>query len=128
MYTIVFIVYDTFKLSQSQERKSINWMPRFGNCSRYINERTYYRKFLYEKGNIECLEKEATKGFGLNGVDRFMHRNRYFTESGIIGSKVFVDRIYQEFKDYFSSKHEKKPKIIKGLEGVYSLKRLSEMV
>jgi hypothetical protein len=27
-----------------------------------------------------------------------------------------------------SSKHEKKPKPIKGLEGMYSLKRLSEMI
>jgi len=83
---------------------------------------------LYEKGNIECLEKEAAKDFELNGVDRFLHRTRYFTDSWIIGSKIFVDRIYQEFKDYFLSKHEKKPKPIKGLEGVYSLKRLSEAI
>jgi len=41
---------------------------------------------------------------------------------------VFVDRIYQDFKGHFSSKHEKKPKIIHGLEGVYSLKRLSEEI
>ena len=48
--------------------------------------------------------------------------------SGIIGSKVFVDWFYQEFKNHFSSKHEKKPKVIQGLEGVYSLKRLSEAI
>ena len=50
------------------------------------------------------------------------------TDSGIIGSQAFVDRIYGEFKDYCSSKHEKKPKVIQGLEGVYSLKRLSEAI
>jgi putative transposase len=88
----------------------------------------YYRKFLYEKGNIKGLAKERAKDFELSGADRFLHRTRYFTDSGIIGSKAFVDRIYQEFKDYFSSKHEKKPKVIRGLEGVYSLKRLSEAI
>jgi hypothetical protein len=35
---------------------------------------------------------------------------------------------YQRFKHLFHSKHEKKPNPIKGLEGMYSLKRLSEMV
>jgi hypothetical protein len=72
----------------------------------------YYRKFLYEKGNIKGLEKEKARDFALRGVDRFLHLSRYFTDSGIIGSKMFVDRIYQEFKDHFSSKHEKKPKVI----------------
>jgi putative transposase len=88
----------------------------------------YYRKFLYEKGNIRGLAKERAKDFELSGMDRFLHRTRYFTDSGIIGSKVFVDRIYQDFKDYFSSKQEKKPKVIQGLEGIYSLKRLSEAI
>jgi len=32
----------------------------------------------------------------------------------------------QQGKHYFSSKHEKIPKTIKGLDGIYSLKRLSE--
>ena len=41
---------------------------------------------------------------------------------------MFVDRIYQEFKDHLSSKHEKKPKVIQVLEGIYSLKRLSESI
>ncbi|VEN73528.1 conserved hypothetical protein [Candidatus Desulfarcum epimagneticum] len=52
----------------------------------------------------------------------------YFTDSGIIGSKAFVMTHYQRFKDRFESKREKKPKSIQGLEGIYSLKRLSESV
>jgi putative transposase len=88
----------------------------------------YYRKFLYEKGNIKDLNRERARDFELRGVDRFLHRTRYFTDSGIIGSKAFVDRIYQDFKDHFLSKHEKKPKVIRGLDGVYSLKRLSEAI
>ncbi len=94
-----------------------------------ISERLrYYRKFLYEKGNIKNLEREKSRDFEVDDVDRFLYRTRYFTDSGIIGSKAFVDRVYQDFKDYFSSKHEKKPKGIKGLEGIFSLKRLSEHI
>jgi hypothetical protein len=33
---------------------------------------------------------------------------------------------YQTFKQLFSSKHEKRPKMIRGMDGIYSLKRLSE--
>ena len=61
-------------------------------------------------------------------VDRFKYRTRYFTDSGIIGTKAFVTRLYQTFKDHFSSKHEKRPKVIKGLDGIYSMKRLSERI
>jgi len=88
----------------------------------------HYRKFLYEKGGIVDLEKEREREFELNKFDRFQYRTRYFIDSGIIGSKEFVDRIYQQFKHYFTSIREKRPKAIKGLEGVYSLKRLSEVI
>ncbi|MEJ2167677.1 MAG: hypothetical protein P8X90_19290, partial [Desulfobacterales bacterium] len=60
--------------------------------------------------------------------DRFRYRTRYFTDSGIIGSKEFVAANYRRFKNLFNSKHEKKPKPIKGLSGMYSLKRLSEVI
>jgi len=57
-----------------------------------------------------------------------LYHMRYFTDLGIIGSKEFVSENYQRFKHLFYSKHEKKPKPIKGLDGMYSLKRLSEIV
>ena len=88
----------------------------------------YYRGFVYEKGSLRAVKKERQKGFELSGVDRFKYRTRYFTDSGIIGTKAFVTRLYQTFKGHFSSKHEKRPKVIKGLDGIYSMKRLSEMV
>jgi len=100
-----------------------------------------YRRYVYEagslnqpeKGNtkaikIKVLEKERRRGFGLSKSDRFRYRTRYFADSGIIGSKEFVAANYQRFKNLFNSKHEKKPKAIKGLDGLYSLKRLSEAV
>ena len=48
--------------------------------------------------------------------------------SVIIGTKEFVGKNYKLFKDVFQLKHEKKPKPIKGLDGVYSLKRLAETI
>ena len=93
-----------------------------------------YRRFVYQQGHIDVskrkrittgiLEREREKGFEMSTADRFRYRTRYFTDSVIIGSKGFVSGIYQEFKGYFSSRHEKRPKAVRGLKGVYSLKRL----
>lgn len=100
-----------------------------------------YRRYVYEagslsrpeKGSVKVFEdkviaKERRRGFELSKSDRFRYRTRYFTDSGIIGSKEFVSANYQRFKNLFVSKHEKKPKPIKGLDGIYSLKRLSEAI
>jgi hypothetical protein len=98
-----------------------------------------YRRYLYEAGAISrpdkmqakvigarILKKERKREFELRRSDRFRYRTRYFTDSGVIGSKDFVSKNYVRFKHHFNSKNEKKPKPVKGLSGVYSLKRLSE--
>jgi len=95
-----------------------------------------YRRFLYEKGgkkreqgvriDNKTLEKERTREFKLGKADRFRYRTRYFSDSGIIGTREFVRKNYQRFKHIFQSKNEKIPKRIQGLNGVYSLKRLTE--
>ena len=64
-----------------------------------------YRKFLYEKGSNtaekgsqiakKTVEKERRKDFKINQVDRFRYRTRYFSDSGIIGTKEFVAQNYQ---------------------------------
>jgi REP element-mobilizing transposase RayT len=100
-----------------------------------------YRRYVYEAGainrpdkmqakviNDKVVAKERKKEFEINRITRFRYRTRYFTDSGIIGSKEFVSNNYQHFKHLFHSKHEKKPKPVKGLSGMYSLKRLSEAV
>jgi putative transposase len=100
-----------------------------------------YRRYVYEAGSLnrpekgkakviadKILEKERSRGFELGKSDRLRYRTRYFTDSGIIGSKEYVAQSYKRFKHLFYSKHEKKPKPIKGLVGIYSLKRLSEAV
>ncbi len=50
------------------------------------------------------------------------------TDFGLREFKEFVSRAYQEFKGYFAPRHEKRPKLVQGLDGVYSLKRLSESI
>jgi len=72
-------------------------------------------------------QRAGKRAFEISRTNRFLYRTRYFTDSGIIGSREFVSVTYQQFKHLFQSKHEKKPKLVKGLDGVYSLKRLSEM-
>ena len=98
-----------------------------------------YRRYVYEAGAIyrsekpaagvidnKVLEKERKNDFKLKRVQRFRYRSRYFTDSGIIGTKEFVSGNYQRFKDLFMSKKDEVPKPVAGLAGVYSLKRLTE--
>ena len=96
---------------------------------------TDYREFLYEKGAIETvkgisinndvIKKERDKDYKLTSIDRLRFKTRYFTDSGIIGTKGFVSHYYEMFKGCFNSRNEKKPKKISGFDGIYSLKRLA---
>jgi hypothetical protein len=115
--------------------------PSADKCRKSKKERIKrYRRYVYEagalnqpeKGNVKVIEnkvlaKERHREFELSKSDRFRYRTRYFTDSGIIGSKEFVSANYQRFRNLFYSKHERKPKPIKGLDGMYSLKRLAEI-
>jgi len=99
------------------------------------------RRYIYEAGALDhpgkgqarvidndIVEHERKKKYEIKRIDRFRYRTRYFTDSGIIGTKEFVSKTYVRFKHHFNSKNDKKPKPVKGLSGVYSLKRLSEVV
>ena len=100
-----------------------------------------YRKYMYHAGSIDrpekgkvkvidprILKKEQRKDFKITQASRLRYRTRYFTDSGIIGSKEFVSKHYQQFKHLFQGKKEKIPKPIEGLSGIYSLKGLSELI
>ena len=96
----------------------------------------YYRRYVYENGaqptlkgvplDPQLVDREARKGFTLTPVDRLLYRTRYFTDSGVIGTKAFVSRYAHLFETHFSSRHAKHPHPIAGLQGMYALKRLSE--
>ncbi len=98
-----------------------------------------YRRFVYEAAALKrsrgksctmidkkIIAKENKTDYKNTRAFKFRYRTRYFSDAGIIGSKAFVSKKYNPFKDIFQSIHEKKPKPIKGLAGIYSLKRLSE--
>jgi hypothetical protein len=98
-----------------------------------------YRRYVYEAGALDhpgkgqarvidndIVEHEREKNYEISRADRFRYRTRYFTDSGIIGTKEFVFINYQRFKGVFMSKREKIPKLVSGLDGIYSLKRLVE--
>ncbi len=90
-----------------------------------------YRRHLYEAGGVkrpgkDFAGKERETESDSARTRRFTGKTRYFSDSGIIGSKKFVALNYQLFKSHFQCKREKKPKPIKGLDGIYSLKKLSK--
>ena len=97
-----------------------------------------YREFVYEKGALgsdeghrldeSVLRKARKKGYEFTTADRFRYRTRYFTDSGIIGTRAFVQRFCRVFKVSFAWKAERKPKPVTGIDGLYSLKRLSEVL
>ena len=96
-----------------------------------------YREFLYQAGAMDKkgqakisedeLKKAACDDFQLNRVKRFRLRTRYFTDSGGIGSKAFVESLFVAFSERFGWKRPRIPKRVFGVEGVYSMKRLSEV-
>ena len=95
-----------------------------------------YREYLYHAGAVgkrgkakiskKALEKESAEGFEMDRIRRFRYRTRYFTDSGVIGSRAFVSATHEVFKDRFYSSREKIPSRVKGIDGMYSLKRLTE--
>jgi REP element-mobilizing transposase RayT len=96
-----------------------------------------YRRYLYEAGAIgkqgkrskiepAVVDEERKKDFSIDRTRRFLYRSRYFTDSGIIGTKDFVQSTFRRVQEKFGAKREKIPKPISGLKGLYSLKRLIE--
>ena len=100
-----------------------------------------YRQFVYEAGAVDhpdkpnakkirknVLRKARKKNFKPTRMERFLVKTRYFTDSGVIGSKAFVSESYLTFQDLFRNPGRRRPKPVHGIEGVYSLKQLVEIV
>jgi len=95
-----------------------------------------YRQFVYETGAVDAgkgktidqkvVEKARKKGYKISRVERFRYRCRYFTDSGVIGGKDFVQEVFDQVKHLLGSKDERKFTPVGGVEGVYSMKRLGE--
>ena len=79
----------------------------------------------------------------MSRTERFLYRSRYFTDSGILGSPVksclwqgahgsfhrtskeFVSESFDRVKHMLRSKNERRFMPVGGIEGVYSMKRLT---
>ncbi len=95
-----------------------------------------YRQFVYETGAVDAgkgaaidqkvVRKERNRQYRLSRTDRFRYRSRYFTDAGIIGSKAFVGEVFDRVKHLLRSKDERRFTPVKGVDGVYSMKRLRE--
>jgi len=84
-----------------------------------------YREFVYDKGEIGEHELRSSRP-GLSKRNYFRYRCRYFTDSGIIGTKAFVNNCYQSLKRYHRAVPSiAEPKAIHGLPHIYCLKRLA---
>ncbi len=97
--------------------------------------RRLYRQFLYETGaldspkgpslNPEIIEGARKSDYEYTKADRFRLRTRWFTDSGIIGSKSFIRHVAKLLNLPGATKRS--PKNITGLD-MCALKRLTEVL
>ncbi|WP_045213418.1 transposase [Desulfonatronovibrio magnus] len=97
-----------------------------------------YRQFVYETGAVDAgkgktmdkkiVEKARKKGYKISRTDRFRYRCRYFTDSGVIGGKDFVQEVFDQVKHLLGSKDTRKFTPVGGVDGVYSMKRLASSI
>ena len=95
-----------------------------------------YRQFVYETGAVDAgkgvvidqkvVHKQRKRNFKLGRAERFRNRSRYFTEAGVIGSKEFVGEVFERVKHLLGSRDERKFTPVSGIDGVYSMKKLSK--
>jgi 1-aminocyclopropane-1-carboxylate deaminase/D-cysteine desulfhydrase-like pyridoxal-dependent ACC family enzyme len=67
-----------------------------------------YRQFVYETGAVntgkgkamdpKIVAKERKKNFKMKRFELFCYRTRYFSDAGILGSKEFVQEVFDQVK------------------------------
>jgi hypothetical protein len=95
-----------------------------------------YRQFVYETGAVDTgkgkpmdagiVARERKKNFKLKRFELFRYRTRYFSDAGILGSKEFVQEVFDQIKHLLKSKDTRKFTPMTGANGVYSMKRLQK--
>ena len=94
-----------------------------------------YRRFVYETGAVDTgkgksmdptiVKQEKAKDFQLTRTELFAQRCRYFSDSGIIGSKEFVANAFRGVRHLLKSKDKRRFTPVGGIEGTYSMKKLT---
>ena len=77
--------------------------------------------------DAQVVDQERKKGFTLTRAELFAHRCRYFTDSGIIGSREFVENGFRAVRHLLKSKDERRFTAVGGIDGVFSLKKLGSL-
>jgi hypothetical protein len=72
----------------------------------------------------KIVARERKKNFKMKRFELFCYRTRYFSDAGILGSKEFVQEVFDQAKHLLKSKDERKFTPVAGSDGVYSMKRL----
>jgi len=95
-----------------------------------------YRQFVYETGAVntgkgkpmdqKIVARERKKNFEMKRFELFCYRTKYFSDAGILGSKEFVQEVFDQVKYLLKSKDERKFIALTGADGVYSIKRLKK--
>ena len=67
----------------------------------YILRMRIYRKFVCGKGSLNEGETAPPSSFEIGAIEKFKYRTRYFSDSGIIGTKVFCRQALSVFQASF---------------------------
>ena len=87
-----------------------------------------YRLFLMKRGHVEVRGKSGKisrelllKTLKQNGVlpksDLLRLRVRYFSDGLVLGSELFVEKIFHQYRSHFGEKRKSGPRQLKGLAG-----------
>jgi hypothetical protein len=74
--------------------------------------------------DARIVAKERKKNFQLKRYELFGYRTRYFSDAGILGSKEFVQDVFDQVRHLLKSKDTRAFTPLAGTSGVYSMKRL----
>ena len=95
----------------------------------------FYRQFVYETGAVDTgkggslddgvVERERVRNYVLGDVDVFRYRCRNFVDSGVIGTKEYVQEMSARLRARVPGRTKRAPHPFKGGDGLCTLKRLT---
>jgi REP element-mobilizing transposase RayT len=95
----------------------------------------FYRQFVYETGAVDTgkggsldeglVRRERQRNYVLGDVDVFRYRCRNFVDSGVIGTREYVQEVGARLRARVPERSERAPHRFKGGDGLCTLKRLA---
>jgi len=94
-----------------------------------------YRQFVYETGAVDTgrggaldesvVNRERRRNYVLGDVDVFRYRCRNFVDSGVIGTREYVEEVAARLRTRVPGRKARAPHRFKGGDGLCTLKRLA---